>query len=70
VAALAGMARAMRFLNLPFGAWLVVAPFLLPGGSTVATGFDLAAGLLLIALSLPRGDLGGDHYGGWDRAVV
>jgi hypothetical protein len=30
----------------------------------------VAAGLLLIGLSLPRGDLGGDHYGGWDRAVI
>lgn len=68
--ALAGMARAVRFANLPLGAWLVASPFLLAGGTPAAIGFDIVAGVLLIALSLPRGDLGGEHYGGWDRAVV
>ncbi len=42
--------------------------FLLAGGSTVATLADVAIGLALIALSLPRGTRSEEHYGGWDRA--
>jgi exosortase/archaeosortase len=66
VTASAELARAVRFLNIPLGMWLVAAPFVLGGADVIAT----AAGIGVVALSLQRGRLGGGHYGGWDRAIV
>ncbi|BBK44660.1 vitamin K epoxide reductase [Allostella vacuolata] len=70
VTALAEIARPVRFLNLPIGAWLVAAPFVLDGGGVASAAVGIVAGLLLILLSLPRGRLSGEHYGGWDKAIV
>jgi hypothetical protein len=70
VTALAELARTVRLLNIPLGVWLVVAPFMLGGTDTVAMAASIIAGAGLVALSLPRGRLGGGHYGGWDRAIV
>jgi nucleoside-diphosphate-sugar epimerase/uncharacterized membrane protein len=70
VTAFAELARAVRLLNVPLGVWLVVAPFVLGGTDVAATAASIFAGIGLVALSLPRGRLGGGHYGGWDRAIV
>lgn len=69
--AIADVARPLRFVNALFGAWLIVAPWQLIGASTpMATGADVIAGLVLIALSLPRGPRSAEHYGSWDRFVI
>jgi nucleoside-diphosphate-sugar epimerase len=68
VSAWAEVARALRYLIVPFGAWLVVAPWLLEGASASASAASMAAGLALIALSLPRGAIR-NRYGAWDRWV-
>jgi hypothetical protein len=70
VIAMAEVGRALRFINVLFGLWLVAAPWRLPGGLSVAVGAEVAAGLVLIALSLPRGQRSREHYGSWDRFVV
>ena len=70
VTAFAEVARAARFLNIPLGLWVMASPFLLTGSSALATVLSIAAGLALVALSLPRGTLSGEHYGGWDRMIV
>jgi nucleoside-diphosphate-sugar epimerase/uncharacterized membrane protein len=70
VIATAEVARPVRFLNVLFGAWLIVAPFALEGASSIAMIVSIALGLALIALSLPRGARGKEHYAGWDRFVV
>ena len=70
VIATAEVARLLRFVNAAFGAWLVAAPFLLDGGSNLATAVSIALGLALIALSLPRGRRSDEHYAGWDRFVI
>jgi nucleoside-diphosphate-sugar epimerase len=70
VIAMAEVARALRFINVLFGAWLVVAPWLLLGGSAVAALVEVIAGLVLIALSLPRGHRSAEHYGGWDYYIA
>ncbi len=70
VTAMAEVVRPVRFLNVALGAWIVASPFLLTGGSPVATAADVAIGLTLIGLSLPRGKRSDEHYGGWDRAIV
>jgi nucleoside-diphosphate-sugar epimerase/uncharacterized membrane protein len=70
VCAMAEVARPLRFLNLPFGLWLIAAPWLLAGATTSATLNDVVAGLVVISLSLPRGRRSKEHYGAWDRYVV
>jgi hypothetical protein len=70
VMAMAEVARPLRFINVAFGLWLVVAPWLLVGAGGIAAAHSVVAGLVLIALSLPRGPRSEEHYGGWDRYVL
>jgi uncharacterized membrane protein len=70
IMAFAEVGRALRYFNVPFGAWLVLAPWLLGGaGSTAAIWNGVVSGVLLIVLALPRGPVR-DSYAGWDRYVV
>lgn len=70
VTAMAEVVRPVRFLNVALGAWICASPFLLGGGSDAATAADVAMGMGLIGLSLPRGACSEERYGGWDRAIV
>lgn len=70
VAAMAEVGRALRFINVAFGIWLIAAPWILDGGSLPATATGVAVGIAVIALSLPRGRRSDEHYGSWDRLVV
>jgi len=70
VCAMAEVARPLRFLNTLFGLWLLAAPWLLTGATAGATANDMLTGILLIALSLPRGTRSPEHYGAWDRYIV
>lgn len=70
IIALAEVGRATRFINIPFGAWLIAAPWLLDSiASPLATWNSVICGLLLIALAIPRGRIK-DSYAGWDRYIV
>jgi uncharacterized membrane protein len=69
VMAMAEVGRLLRFVNIAFGLWLMVAPWVMNGGTAIGTVFSVAAGLSLVALSMPRGRLTGEHYGSWDRFV-
>lgn len=70
VIAMAEVGRPLRFVNVLFGAWLVLAAWFLDGASPTARWSDAAIGIVLIGLSLPRGTRSRDHYAGWDRFVV
>ena len=70
VSAMADVGRALRFINVAFGLWLVVAPWLLEGETTAGAAASVVLGLALAGLSLPRGRLGGFRYGAWDRWIV
>jgi hypothetical protein len=70
VIAMAEVGRALRLINVLFGFWLIAAPWLLSGGTAVAGSAGMAVGVVLIALSLPRGRRSREHYGSWDRFVV
>jgi hypothetical protein len=70
VIAMAEVSRIARFLNLPVGLWVAVSPFLLGGAPLPFTALSVLAGGALILLSLPRGKVSGEHYGGWDRFIV
>jgi len=68
IMALADVGRPLRFVNVLFGGWFILAPWLLDGTTTGATFSDLIAGVALIGLSLPRGPVG-ERYGSWDRYI-
>lgn len=70
VLATAEVARPLRYLNVLAGLWLLAAPWLLDGGDVAGSAGNVVVGLLLIALSLPRGTRSREHYGSWDRLVV
>ena len=70
IIALAEVGRATRFINIPFGIWLIAAPWLLDGiASPLAAWNGVICGALLIVLAIPRGRVK-DSYAGWDRYVV
>lgn len=70
IIATAEVARAVRFINVLFGAWLVAAPWLLGGASTLASVVSVILGIALLGLSLPRGSRSAEHYAGWDRYII
>ena len=70
IMAFAEVGRALRFINLPLGAWLIVAPWLLGGAATPWAAWNgVISGMLLIGLALPRGPVR-NSYAGWDPYVV
>lgn len=68
VIALAEVARPLRFATALIGLWIAASPWLLSGASGAARWNDLAIGLAIAVLSLPRGPVR-ERYGGWDRFV-
>lgn len=70
IIATAEVARSLRFINVLFGAWLILAPWVLAGASTIGALASVALGLVLVGLSLPRGYRSKEHYAGWDRYIV
>ncbi|MBI3964066.1 MAG: SPW repeat protein, partial [Chloroflexi bacterium] len=68
VIALADVGRALRFVNVLFGAWFVAAPWVLSGATPASTWNDVVAGVALILLSVPRGPVG-ECYGSWQRLI-
>lgn len=68
VIAMAEVGRALRFVDVLFGAWLIAAPWLLSGTTAGATWSDVLAGAAVIGLSIPRGAVR-QRYGEWDRYV-
>ena len=70
IIAFAEVARSVRFLNVPVGLWLIIAPWLINGSaSPTASWSSVIAGLLIIGLAVPRGSIK-NSYGGWDVYVV
>ncbi|WON72563.1 vitamin K epoxide reductase family protein [Nitrosospira sp. Is2] len=57
IMALSEVGRPLRFANVPLGAWLIAAPILLTGYSSLAATASVICGVLLILLALPRGPI-------------
>ena len=70
IIAWAEVARPLRFLNIGFGLWLIVAPWFLAGGTIGGSLIGVLSGIALLVLSLPRGKRSAEHYGSWDRYIV
>jgi hypothetical protein len=69
VCALAEVARPMRWLNIPLGIWIAVSGWLLPGATTLGLWTDMAVGIALIVLAVPRGPIR-HRYEAWDRYLA
>ena len=68
VIALADVGRAVRFVNVLLGAWVVASPWILSGAAASARWSDLIAGILVILLSFRRGRIG-ERYGSFERYI-
>jgi uncharacterized membrane protein len=68
VMALADVGRALRFINVLFGAWVIASPWLLAGATPASQWSDVIVGVLVILLSLPRGSVR-ESYGTWQRYI-
>jgi nucleoside-diphosphate-sugar epimerase/uncharacterized membrane protein len=69
IIAMGEVVRALRFVNVLFGAWIIAAPWVLSGATSVGRWNDVVVGVLLILLALPRGPIR-ERYGDWDRYVL
>ncbi|MEW5916550.1 MAG: vitamin K epoxide reductase family protein [Gemmatimonadota bacterium] len=69
VIAMAEVGRALRFVNVLFGAWIVGTAWTLGNVSGAARWIGLATGIAVIVLSIPRGVVR-EVYGRWQRVVV
>ena len=70
IMSLSEVARAVRFVIVPLGAWLIAAPWLLDGIATpLAIWNGVISGAILIALAVPRGRIK-NSYAGWERYIV
>ncbi len=67
--AAAEVTRAARFLNLPLGLWLAVAPWVLSGSTGTSRWSGAICGVALVACSVPLGRVR-ERYGAWDRLVT
>ena len=65
----AEVVRAFRFLNVLFAVWLLMAPWALRGSTSATAWSDVISGVLLFALTLPRGAVR-ERYARWDRWIV
>lgn len=68
VIALADVGRAVRFINVLFGALIIIAPWVLGGATPGSRWNDLIVGVFVILLSFPRGKIG-DLYGDFQRFI-
>lgn len=66
--AIGEVARAVRFLNILFGAWLILAGLVLAGFNTSALANSIVVGIAVVLLSLPRGTTRGS-YGSWNYYI-
>lgn len=69
IAAFSEVVRPLRAINMLFGAWLILSPWLLQGATWYGTVADMLVGGLLIVLSLPRGHIR-HRYGKWDAYLT
>jgi nucleoside-diphosphate-sugar epimerase len=69
ITAWAEAARPARFVNILLAVALMFAPFMFDGGRLVADLAGVAAGILLIVLSVPRGRID-NPYGDWSKYLV
>ena len=61
--------RTARWINVPFGLWLAMAPWVLNNDNVSSQWNEVAIGIAIVVLSLRRGRIT-ERYGGWERYIV
>ncbi len=69
VMAMAEVGRAIRFINILFSLWLIIAMLLINGVPSNAVWNAIISGVTLIALSFPKGRIR-EKYGTFDKYIV
>jgi len=69
VVSTAEVVRALRLLNVLFGAWIAASGWMLSGATAAGRWSGLVAGALILVLSLRRGHVG-ERYGAWQPWIV
>lgn len=69
VISLAEVTRSLRFINFLFGLWLLVSPWILEGAASGAEWNSLLAGVGIILLSFPKGQIR-ESYGTYDSSII
>jgi uncharacterized membrane protein len=67
--ACAEAARAIRFINLPFGLWMALQPWILSGATLAGAINGLICGLVLVAATFRRGPVR-EQFGSWNRYII
>jgi uncharacterized membrane protein len=68
IIALAEVGRAARFVNIVFGAWVIVSPWLFGGSTTSGTWNDMIVGTLVLLFSFARGPVV-ERYGSYQSFI-
>jgi hypothetical protein len=68
IVATAEVTRIVRLVNIPIGALLIVAALIFARSLPIVLCSEIVCGVLLIALSIPRGSIV-ERYAGWDKFV-
>ncbi|MGE0625733.1 MAG: vitamin K epoxide reductase family protein [Pseudomonadales bacterium] len=70
IIAFSEVGRSVRWLNVPMGIWIVVAPWVLQDAATGSSMLNgVVSGVLLVLLAIPRGAVR-ETYAGWNRYIV
>lgn len=69
VIAMAEVGRGIRFINIVFAAWLIVAMFIINNVPSQALWNAVISGAVLIALTFPKGRIR-EKYGTFDRYII
>lgn len=69
VMAMAEVGRALRYMNMAFALWLMVALFVVNNVPSQALWNGILSGVVLIALSIPKGRIR-ESYGTFDRYII
>lgn len=69
IIAMAEVGRVIRFINFPFALWLIVSAFIAKNISTGIVVTIIAAAVVLVLVSLPKGKVT-EKYGTFDKYIV
>ena len=68
VISLAEVFRALRWLLIPIGAWIILAPLILAGAMLEPILFNFIAGVIVILCAIKRGPIL-ERYGAWEEYI-
>lgn len=65
IIAMSGCTRTVAFYNIPFGIWLLLAPWILGYEDSLNFYIDMGSGIAITLLAFVRRDTSNQYGGGW-----